>query len=423
MSQAPQGGAPPKQQAVLAKWTPDSPMFVAIRSKQLEDMINVNLEPEKTGLTFMRLAQDLCACFMSDPKLAVLADSASIYRMMVMASRYQTTFGDGGIWPIPEGSNLRGQVSEKLYTQRCKENTGFEIEEPILAYQADEPITARRDNLGNILDFKLSDEKFTAPRPFETLVGMFVKASRRLPNGDVESLIRWFTKEDIENYRAHSPSWDVEHGKPKGGKSPWGTDPKQMAKRSGRSALARQICPIMTRVPGMVGDPANSQIIHLQQGQDYQPANAESAAAELGAMPSPLAQAKNLIESQDTHEALRQIVQSEFYKELIAAMSELDRKEARKAWDARKVQLGTPKPEAKADDKPPANDTTGGADEPPGPYDVCYMMLAERETKASLTELWEQTAGKFHETSLQLDNEDRKNIEVEYKRMLGELKE
>lgn len=223
--------------------------FDQVRRAEVVKSLEAMLEPDKTGLTLERLINDLAAYISSTagrPKgdLTLLMDPVGIYICLYAACTNQCSFGDGGLWVIPEGSKLRPQASEKLNVRRAQELSGCKILPPILVYKADEPVKVEKNDLAEIVSVTLNTDKFTAPRPQSDLVGAFGKVER--PDGSVR--IRWFTRSEIEQFRAHSASFQA------GGTNPWATDFEAMASRSVRAAMAREIAPIRTKIAGVMGD-------------------------------------------------------------------------------------------------------------------------------------------------------------------------
>ena len=243
--QAKQETAPAPAGALVAHGV-NSQLFAGIRSDEVKAQVEHYLEG--SNLTFDRLLLDLGAVLTANPKTAAKARPAGLYNCVITAARYQTSFGDGGMWVIPgaddDPNDVRPQESEKFIVERAKEDAGADRIEALLVYKADEPVAVQRFEDGGIKSFTLNNENFTAPRNLEDLIGGFGVVHFR---DDRTPRIEWFTRVDLDNRKNHSAAAAA-------GKAPaWKSDWAAMYQRSMRAAMGRLVNPVRSRAPGMVG--------------------------------------------------------------------------------------------------------------------------------------------------------------------------
>ncbi len=222
-----------------------SPILQPLRSVEVQTMLASNLEGSK--LTPQRLIEDLAGYLTANPKIAAAAKGPGLFNCIQAASRYQTSFGDGGLWIIPDGkvADVRPQESEKFITDRAKEACGGDIR-AVLVFKPDEPVKVERGNLGQIEKFTLNDEDFGTARELKNLIGGFGVCVFDDPLKPPR--IEWFDLADLNRRKNHSAA-------AKDGKAPaWRDDPLAMYARSIRAAVGRLVNPIRVRVPGMTGD-------------------------------------------------------------------------------------------------------------------------------------------------------------------------
>lgn len=196
-----------------------------------------------SDLSFDQLIIDLMAVISANPKLAPLLHERGAFNLLITAGRSHTTFGDGGLWPIPDEDELRPQESEKFLTSRAERDLGCHIRAQIV-FKSDEPVSVTRNALGEIVGISMNPKApLTAARDESTLIGGFGIA--KFPDG--QARIEWFHLDDLRRRRGHSAA-------AKSGKSPmWKDDPLQGYERSIRAAMARLLVPVRFKSPGMVG--------------------------------------------------------------------------------------------------------------------------------------------------------------------------
>ena len=222
-----------------------SPILQPLRSVEVQAMLASNLEGSK--LTPQRLLEDLAGYLTANPKIAAAAKGPGLFNCVQAASRYQTSFGDGGLWIIPDGKvdDVRPQESEKFITDRAKEDAGGDIR-AVMAFKPDEPVKVERGNIGQIEKFTLNDADFGTARNMGNLIGGFGVCVFDDPAKSPR--IEWFDLDDLNRRKNHSAA-------AKQGKAPaWNDDPLAMYARSIRAAMGRLVNPIRVRVPGMTGD-------------------------------------------------------------------------------------------------------------------------------------------------------------------------
>ena len=224
----------------LAVFNPQHPALAGLQRPEIMQQLGVLLQG--SPLTPERLIVDLGAYLTANPTLHQYIQASGLYNCVVTAARFQTTFGDGGLWIIPEAGNIRPQESEKFIVQRAKEESGIERITPVLIYETDEPDVQYTDS-GRIAGFQLG-RKFSAVRTKDNLIGGFGVATYEDGRPD---FIQYFDMTDLNRRRDHSAAY-------KRGSAPsWKDDPLQMYERSIRAAVGRDLAPIRTRVPGMAG--------------------------------------------------------------------------------------------------------------------------------------------------------------------------
>ena len=195
-----------------------------------------------SNLTFDRLITDLGAYFTANPIVAAKAKPAGVYNCLITAARYQTTFGDGGLWIIPDGDDVRPQESEKHMTQAAYE-AGWELVDVVFIHSSHGAVQVLRGDGGEILSFTLANDDITAAKTPADMLGAFGVAHHR----DGRKFIKWFPRADLDARRDHSAA-------AKAGKAPaWRDEPMAMYARSVRAAVDRLLVPIRTKVPGMAG--------------------------------------------------------------------------------------------------------------------------------------------------------------------------
>lgn len=194
-------------------------------------------------LTFERLITDLGALLTANPLIAEKAKPSGLYNCLITAARYQTTFGDGGMWVIPDKDNVRPQESEKHITQ-VSHDAGWPMIDVIFIHKSDGQVTVTRGDAGEILGFRVTNDDITANKPLVEMLGAFGVAH----NVSRETFIKWFDRTDLDSRRDHSAAIQSQSGSPA-----WKNDAKAMHARSVRAAMGRLLVPIRTKVPGLVG--------------------------------------------------------------------------------------------------------------------------------------------------------------------------
>ena len=334
----------------LALYTEKHPAFAHVFSQDVLPMLEQNLVGNTDGLTVKRIALDLAAMLMANPKLAATDSGVSrvrqevVFGLILEATRYHTTFGDGGLWAIPDDGNpqtpvLRAQQSKKFIVRRAMDDTGCEILAPVWVFQADHPVLVERNEAGDIIKFTLNkNADITAERAPKDLLGGFGRAITK----DGKMRIRWFSKADLENYRRHSKIPDG---------PAWKNDTMEMYGGSLRAAIGREFAPIRSRVPGMVSS-ATVPLIEMEQAVDgeFRAPTAASAAADLAAMgeaegdipfggqpvpaqeqatdasPDPVERARAMFKAQQTVEGLDEAWKSDAMKDCMARADQGQRK-------------------------------------------------------------------------------------------------
>jgi RecT family len=323
----------------LAVYSPNSALLAPLRAPQVRQQITVLLDPLKTPLTYERLLIDLAAYLTANPDVAAKARAPGLYNCMLTAARYQTSFGDGGLWIIPYGGDVAPQESEKFIVQRAKEDAGVERIETVRVHEPDKPVRVQRDAVGTITAFLLNAQAdLTAERTEANLVGIFGVAhfTHRADMPEPFPAIRWYDLADLKRRRDHSIAFQ------KGSSPMWKKDPLQGFERSVRAALARELTPIRTRVPGMVGalvppEEAGGVI------KDITPqAPARDLASELNAraeIESPLDAALRMIGACATQETLDALKASEEFRKLYHACGLAERSKVADAGKSRAYAL------------------------------------------------------------------------------------
>lgn len=248
MSQAPPNNAPAPQQpqrSALEVYNPKSPALEALRDPKVIEQIEACLVD--SPLTYERLMIDLGAVLTANPKLHTSVTPHGLYNCLMTAARYGTTFGDGGMWVIPDKVDnvrtLRAQESKKFIVQRAIETTEVERFEAALVFEADKPIEVTRES-GRITSFMLNDKNVIDPRDVKTLIGGFGIAVYEDGRPDK---IMWFDINDLNRRKNHS------YAAKKDMAPAWRDDPLAMHAGAIKAAVARELAPIRTKVPGMTG--------------------------------------------------------------------------------------------------------------------------------------------------------------------------
>ena len=275
----------------LQVFTAESPALSGLFAVGIVAQVNALLEG--TNLTHKRLVLDLAASLTANPKVGEAADPAGAYACIITAARFQTTFGDGGLWPIPDrhpgekqkdGSwakgrqTIRAQESEKFIVDRAKTKAGVQRIEARLIFKKNQPVVIDRDPAGQISGFRITEgDIFAEGGEEETdLVGGF---------GIVHFLddrppqIYDFSLADLERRRKHSPAGYGDKMSPS-----WKNDWVQMYERSIRAAVGRIVAPIRTAIPGSAGSPmlpSDSDAYDITETSSRVPASSEEAASSL----------------------------------------------------------------------------------------------------------------------------------------------
>ena len=281
---AQQPNQPPPQNAVVI-WTRSTPHVQNTVTPDLLQMMEVTLQGNANNLTPDRLVLDLCAYLNANPKVGEAIKPAGVMGCLLNAGRYQTTFGDGGLWIIPDGKNpggVRTQESRKFQVDRSREVKGVDEYRAKRVYTADQPVSAGYNQHGEMMEYTLAESDPTVARPFEDLQGVFVTAyftDNRDPR-----VFWWAKSPDLDQMRAHSAA---EKPKQDGSaiKSMWTEDPEQAYELAAIAASARKILPVRTLVPGMpgdvmLGDGSEREFIDITPVAS-EPASSDAAAEEL----------------------------------------------------------------------------------------------------------------------------------------------
>ena len=243
--------APPTSVVI---WNRNTPFVKDAVTADLLQMMESTLAGNVKNLTPDRLLLDMCSYLNANPKVGEAIKPAGVMACLLNAGRFQTTFGDGGLWIIPDGKNpggVRTQESRKFQVDRSREVKGVDEYRARLIYTQDQPVNTEFDERGEITGYTLSPSDITEARAIEDLVGVFVTTYfKQYMDSIREPRIFWWSRKPVlDQMRAHSAAEKGEKGK-----SMWSEDPEQAYELAAIAATARKILPVRTLVPGMPGD-------------------------------------------------------------------------------------------------------------------------------------------------------------------------
>jgi hypothetical protein len=226
-------------------WSPGSNYIQAVDNLNARAQVEANLVGNQTGLTFDRLVLDLCSLLNSNPKIADVVKPIGVYTCLIEAARRQTTFGDAGLWVIPDKSagGVRTQESRKFQIDVAifeKDINEFRVNR---VYEADKPVEVIKDDLGEIIGIKMNTENFTAERPIEEMIGIFIKVSF---NYDAPPRVFWLQRLELDRMKARSQATDTQSGI-----SMWRDTPEVAYELAAQASIARKMQSVRTRIPGM----------------------------------------------------------------------------------------------------------------------------------------------------------------------------
>ena len=240
MSQG-QALAAQNKNAALQVYGEHHPALAPLRNQEIVAQVEHCLEGSE--LTFRHLLIDLGAYLAANPSIQQYVTPAGLYNCMIVAARHHTTFGDGGMWIVPEHDHLRPQESEKYITSRAGE-AGYDIR-VVLIHEHHKPVKVGRSDTGGITSFSISEADITVTASETNLVGAFGIAEHQETS---QRRIEWFDVADLNRRKNHSAA--VKKG---GGTPMWTLDPLKGHERAVRAAMGRLLVPIRTRSPGKVG--------------------------------------------------------------------------------------------------------------------------------------------------------------------------
>ncbi len=230
-----------KQDTALQVYGEDHPALTPLLSREIVSQVEHCLEG--SDLTFRHLLIDMGAYLAANPSIQQYVTTAGLYNCMLTAARHHTTFGDGGMWILPEKNQLRPQESEKYITSRAGE-AGWDIR-VVLIHAPHKPVTVMRGDAGEITSFGMSEADITVVSDEGNMVGAFGVATNQETS---QRRIEWFDRTDLERRKNHSAAVKAGRGTPM-----WDLDPLKGYERSVRAAMGRLLVPIRTRSPGKVG--------------------------------------------------------------------------------------------------------------------------------------------------------------------------
>ena len=230
--------------------TPRSELLVQMTSEDVRSQLDLLLAD--SDLNAMALLTDLAAYLTANQKIAAEATPESLFVVLHAAARRQCTFGDGGLWILPDGGKVRAQESEKYITNTAKLE-GWTIT-ATLVWSDQEPIEVETDDSSQIVSVKVGQgnpfaaQMWGAPKKDEPKNPYLIGAIGLAEHIGGRRIIELLSKQDIERKRDHSAAF-------KAGKSPgWRDDAFEMVKRSVRAHMGRIVVPIRTKAPGGVSD-------------------------------------------------------------------------------------------------------------------------------------------------------------------------
>lgn len=235
---------PPQVPVIVGTDAPSLRMLQSAASKAIinQYLLDANGQPKHEGITFERLLLDLAGAMSVNPDLAGCSEG-SLFNCMCFAARHGMTFGDGGVWPIPQDkvdgkpTNARPQLSSRGMVTRTKE-FGVERIEVVLIYK-DDKVQVERDEAGQIAAFK-HDYDIMAPRPIADCRGGFGVAFFT----DGRKRISFYTIEDLQMRREYSAAQN----------SPmWVKSPHKGYERSIKSSVSKEIVVDFTRGAAQMG--------------------------------------------------------------------------------------------------------------------------------------------------------------------------
>ena len=241
MAQQPRNNPAP-QQTGMTLWTENTGLMVQGAGPEMQKQLENLLSGNSRGLTATRVALDFCSYMNANPKIAAVATQAGVIGCMINAGRYQATFGEAGLYIIPDASSpggIRTQESRKFQIERSREIKGVFEYRVRRVYTADEPVSIERDDMGEIESFILNNDNFTAKRTIDDLVGVFVTAI--FDDSRPRRIFWWARDPDLNRFRDHSA---VKSG------GMWVTDPEAAYELAAQAGTARKILPDRTVVSG-----------------------------------------------------------------------------------------------------------------------------------------------------------------------------
>ncbi len=237
-----------RQQLVV--FSEKHPILAPLATAEIVEQVNYLLRG--SPLTFNDLFLDLGNYLSVNTKIQKYAKPEGLYNCLTTAARHQTTFGDGGMWCIPESDQLRPQESARYIESRADE-AGWTIRVVVL-HDHNEPVEVVRNEYGEIESFTFQDD-LAADCTERNMVGAMGVAIHTDGNRRIE----WFDSNDLDRRKQHSAALSSQSGSPM-----WSKDPLKGHERSVRAAMGRWLVPIRTRSPGKVGSialPGNLQTI------------------------------------------------------------------------------------------------------------------------------------------------------------------
>lgn len=255
---------PDASEAGLQVYDLKSPIAVTLTQKAVREQMEMSLKG--SDLNPEIILTDLMIYLTANPRIAALATPQDLYVAAMEAARRWCSFGDGGLWLIPdkevlvdtEGNPLPGQSRTRLRTQESKRliqrdaaREGWELR-AVLVFEVDRPYKMQRSSDGRIVGFTLNPEADPfAPRTEATLVGAFGIATK----ANISSIhahqtcIELFDKTDLIRRKNHSAAAK------KGSAPAWRDDPLEMHKGAVIAAMGRLVVPIRVKSSAMVGSP------------------------------------------------------------------------------------------------------------------------------------------------------------------------